>query len=186
MKLRGSTCIGAWVDVQAIIDIHRIFIDISYQDCGYYTCIINASHRLYTAIINTIFHTSFNQKLWLSSKSLPHSFALAMASRVGRWVKIFQQATVSLPSSECRNFHTGVCQHMQCVVTAIYSLHRVSNHVTIQRFFSLTRQVLHASTEECAALNGGICHLKIRIWNAACCFTTVFGLTSLFAHNHHL
>lgn len=64
------TCIAARTDIQAIVDIYRIFIDIRYQDCGYYTYIINVYHKLRC---DQVFH--------ISPKSLPQAmdtFALGI------------------------------------------------------------------------------------------------------------
>ncbi len=55
--------------------------------------------------------------------------------RVGRYVKVFQLAIVSPSTGDCRYNRTCVCQHMQCVVTTMYTVHLVSHHVTLQRLF---------------------------------------------------
>ncbi len=57
--------------------------------------------------------------------------------------------------------------HVQRVVTAIYTVHRVSNHETLQRFFSLKRRVLHARAKEHTGMNGWTDARKLRLRNAA-------------------
>ncbi len=79
------------------------------------------------------------------------------------------------PSATADIFCSGVCQHIQYVVTSVYILWD-STCQSCTAFFSLTRQALHARAEECAEKNERIWAWKIGIRNAARHLISVFGL----------
>ncbi len=73
----------------------------------------------------------------------------AVRRRFVRNVKFFNQP----PSAH----QPMTCRHIQHVVTAVYTVHKVSDHETLQRFFLSREQALHAHAEEHAGISGWIC-----------------------------